>query len=277
MSNSETIMECLDRKLFGLPYNMLAFVLSVKKGMLLFLFEFKNILLFVVLRVKSDGEINIHPRAYKKKFPAQVRFTTVWDCNPLAKHDFRDAIKDNYYSVKKFKFGLNQDEVYMCIYRTFKVDVRKRSCYYTTWLLLQLCSDKNVNPPGIIKDEEVDALPPIFIQMIKRMVRWHVLPPTCVPNSCMVNIYDKDLDKVNSIIAPAWKGDHSIMAERKRISHKRTKNKAKNDKTEHGMERCEKTKPNRSQKVNQAKKSKSKSTPTKSSQLREAGSEKNIT
>ncbi|GJZ84943.1 hypothetical protein Tco_0650282 [Tanacetum coccineum] len=28
----------------------------------------------------------------------------------------------------------------------------------------------------------------------------------------------------------------------KRISHKRTKNKAKNDKTEHGMERCEKTK-----------------------------------
>ncbi|GJY88143.1 hypothetical protein Tco_0502771 [Tanacetum coccineum] len=28
----------------------------------------------------------------------------------------------------------------------------------------------------------------------------------------------------------------------KRISHKRTKNKAKNDKTEHGMEKCEKTK-----------------------------------
>ncbi|GKB69012.1 hypothetical protein Tco_0930424 [Tanacetum coccineum] len=29
---------------------------------------------------------------------------------------------------------------------------------------------------------------------------------------------------------------------------KRTKNKAKNDKTEHGMEKCQKTKPNRSQK-----------------------------
>ncbi|KAI3803870.1 hypothetical protein L1987_32034 [Smallanthus sonchifolius] len=23
------------------------------------------------------------------------------------------------------------------------------------------------------------------------MVRWHVLPPTCVPNSCIVNIYDE--------------------------------------------------------------------------------------
>ncbi|XP_022748612.1 RNA demethylase ALKBH5-like [Durio zibethinus] len=51
--------------------------------------------------------------------------------------------------------------------------------------------DKNGNPPGIIRDEEVDPLPPLFKQMIKRMVRWHILPPTCVPNSCIVNIYDE--------------------------------------------------------------------------------------
>lgn len=51
--------------------------------------------------------------------------------------------------------------------------------------------DKNGNPPGIIRDEDVDPLPPIFLQMIKRMVRWHVLPPTCVPNSCIVNIYEE--------------------------------------------------------------------------------------
>ncbi|KAL8234559.1 hypothetical protein R6Q59_020659 [Mikania micrantha] len=51
--------------------------------------------------------------------------------------------------------------------------------------------DKNGNPPGIIRNEEVDPLPPIFINMIKRMVRWHVLPPTCVPNSCIVNIYEE--------------------------------------------------------------------------------------
>nr|GME16158.1 RNA demethylase ALKBH5-like [Ipomoea batatas] len=31
----------------------------------------------------------------------------------------------------------------------------------------------------------------IVEQMIKRMVRWHVLPPTCVPNSCIVNIYEE--------------------------------------------------------------------------------------
>ncbi|GKD01797.1 hypothetical protein Tco_1172071 [Tanacetum coccineum] len=49
----------------------------------------------------------------------------------------------------------------------------------------------------------------------------------------------------------------------KRILHKRTKNKAKNDKTEHGMDKYEKTKPNRRQKVKQS----------KSSRLREAESE----
>ncbi|KAH9619007.1 hypothetical protein KSS87_014920 [Heliosperma pusillum] len=51
--------------------------------------------------------------------------------------------------------------------------------------------DKDGNPPGIIRDEEVDPLPPVFKQMISRMVKWHVLPPTSVPNSCIVNIYDE--------------------------------------------------------------------------------------
>lgn len=51
--------------------------------------------------------------------------------------------------------------------------------------------DKDGNPPGILRDEEVDPLPQLFKKMIKRMVRWHVLPLTCIPNSCIVNIYDE--------------------------------------------------------------------------------------
>lgn len=27
--------------------------------------------------------------------------------------------------------------------------------------------------------------------MIKRLVKWHVMPPNCVPDSCIVNIYDE--------------------------------------------------------------------------------------
>ncbi|RZC44669.1 hypothetical protein C5167_037608 [Papaver somniferum] len=51
--------------------------------------------------------------------------------------------------------------------------------------------DKKGNPPGIIRDEDVDPLPPMFKEMIKRLVKWQVLPPSHVPNSCIVNIYDE--------------------------------------------------------------------------------------
>ncbi|XP_027338480.1 RNA demethylase ALKBH9B-like isoform X1 [Abrus precatorius] len=51
--------------------------------------------------------------------------------------------------------------------------------------------DKNGNPPGIVRDEEVDPLPPLFKQMIKRMIRWNIVPSTCIPDSCIVNIYDE--------------------------------------------------------------------------------------
>ncbi|KAI5084691.1 hypothetical protein GOP47_0000860 [Adiantum capillus-veneris] len=50
--------------------------------------------------------------------------------------------------------------------------------------------DKDGNPPGIIRQEEVDEIPPKFCTIIKRMVEWQVLPPSCIPDSCIVNIYD---------------------------------------------------------------------------------------
>ncbi|KAD3640705.1 hypothetical protein R6Q59_003404 [Mikania micrantha] len=52
-------------------------------------------------------------------------------------------------------------------------------------------TDKNGNPPGILQHELVDPIPPLFKVIIKRLVKWHVLPPTCVPDSCIVNIYDQ--------------------------------------------------------------------------------------
>ncbi|XP_024975125.1 RNA demethylase ALKBH5 isoform X2 [Cynara cardunculus var. scolymus] len=52
-------------------------------------------------------------------------------------------------------------------------------------------TDRNGNPPGILKNELVDPIPHLFKVIIKRLVKWHVLPPTCVPDSCIVNIYDE--------------------------------------------------------------------------------------
>ncbi|GAB4847522.1 hypothetical protein Ancab_026581 [Ancistrocladus abbreviatus] len=51
-------------------------------------------------------------------------------------------------------------------------------------------TDKNGNPPGILQKEVVDPIPPLFKVIIRRLVRWHVLPPSCVPDSCIVNIYE---------------------------------------------------------------------------------------
>ncbi|KAK7328276.1 hypothetical protein VNO77_22379 [Canavalia gladiata] len=51
--------------------------------------------------------------------------------------------------------------------------------------------NKNGNPPGIVRDKEVDPLPHVFKQMIKRMVRWNIISSTCIPDSCIVNIYDE--------------------------------------------------------------------------------------
>lgn len=51
-------------------------------------------------------------------------------------------------------------------------------------------TDKDGNPPGIIQDEEVDDIPQMLKMVIKRLVKWHVLPCNSVPDSCIVNIYD---------------------------------------------------------------------------------------
>ncbi|PKI78082.1 hypothetical protein CRG98_001532 [Punica granatum] len=51
--------------------------------------------------------------------------------------------------------------------------------------------DKCGNPPGILHNEFVDPLPSLLKIMIKRLIRWHVLPHTCVPDSCIINIYEE--------------------------------------------------------------------------------------
>ncbi|KAH7425808.1 hypothetical protein KP509_11G072400 [Ceratopteris richardii] len=50
--------------------------------------------------------------------------------------------------------------------------------------------DKEGNPPGILQAEQVDEIPSMLKVIIKRLVQWHVLPASCVPDSCIVNIYD---------------------------------------------------------------------------------------
>ncbi|XAR57975.1 hypothetical protein NMG60_11026298 [Bertholletia excelsa] len=52
-------------------------------------------------------------------------------------------------------------------------------------------TDKNGESPGILQNEIVDPIPDLFKVIIRRLVRWHVLPLSCVPDSCIVNIYEE--------------------------------------------------------------------------------------
>lgn len=50
--------------------------------------------------------------------------------------------------------------------------------------------DRYGNPPGILRNVVSDPIPHLFKMVIRRLIRWHVLPTSCIPDSCIVNIYE---------------------------------------------------------------------------------------
>ena len=80
MANNSTREECFKREIFGFPYDHADFVMGVKTGMLLFLYDFEDKKLYGVFEADSDGAMNIIPNAYSsishQKFPAQVPYVS---------------------------------------------------------------------------------------------------------------------------------------------------------------------------------------------------------
>lgn len=133
MSNRKTKQECIKRKLFGLPLSRTCFIMKIKAGMLLFLFENEERKLYGVFEATSDGALNIVPNAFissGSSFPAQVLFRRIWMCQPLFEHEFGDAIKENYYTHNKFNFGLSYEQVFKLVHlfssRRIGVDLHLR-------------------------------------------------------------------------------------------------------------------------------------------------------
>ncbi|KAH0456249.1 hypothetical protein IEQ34_014156 [Dendrobium chrysotoxum] len=50
--------------------------------------------------------------------------------------------------------------------------------------------EKNGIPPGILRNGIVDPIPNLFKIMINCLITSHVLPISCVPDSCIINIYE---------------------------------------------------------------------------------------
>ncbi|XP_020592067.1 uncharacterized protein LOC110032698 [Phalaenopsis equestris] len=52
-------------------------------------------------------------------------------------------------------------------------------------------NDRQGNPPGILRYDQVDLLPPMVKWMIKQMVRWNILLFDCITDNCIINPYDE--------------------------------------------------------------------------------------
>ncbi|KAL1538461.1 hypothetical protein AAHA92_27206 [Salvia divinorum] len=119
LSNIQIKNECLQQNIFALPSSHAEFVRHVKEGMVLFLFETRKRELFGVYQASSDGAVDINPHAFSysgQHFPAQVCFRQIWHCDPISENEFKDAIIENYFSARKFNFGLSKDQVRSLLY-----------------------------------------------------------------------------------------------------------------------------------------------------------------
>ncbi|KAL9235311.1 hypothetical protein vseg_010077 [Gypsophila vaccaria] len=111
MCSSETKKDCYRYKVFGLPAGKKDIVSKIYKGMRLFLFDVDLKMLYGIYKAAGPGSSNIEPRAFKSKFPSQVRFSVLEDCLPIAEEKFKKIIKENYYTKNKFDCQLNNEQV----------------------------------------------------------------------------------------------------------------------------------------------------------------------
>lgn len=101
--SKETIRECLDGLIFGLPRSHFSYVYWIEPGLPVFLFNYNDRNMHGVFKATTYGQLEINPNAWtgsttlKTRFPAQVEVEVWKDCLPVNERDFKPIMKNCYY------------------------------------------------------------------------------------------------------------------------------------------------------------------------------------
>ncbi len=92
LCNEHTKQEVFSRQLMGTTRTM-AQQMPVKKGDILFLYDYTNEELHGIFSAEEDAQLDWAPDAWKGKYPWQVPFRVRCQCAPLLRHEFAHLVK----------------------------------------------------------------------------------------------------------------------------------------------------------------------------------------